>query len=157
MDTGAWWATVHGVTKRGHNWSDLAHTPRTQSNKIALHFRHQWQAQVMACAFNWLTMHWRFQWLLPTQAASRKSRSYPDWLLTAAAAAKSLQSCPTLCGPIDVWLTVYKSEVPITSFLHSVSLLELLTELKESVYLFHYRFITKAIRGYRSTAWWRVT
>ena len=25
MDRGAWWATVHGVTKR-HHWSDLAHT-----------------------------------------------------------------------------------------------------------------------------------
>ena len=25
MDRGAWWATVHRVTRAGHDWSDLAH------------------------------------------------------------------------------------------------------------------------------------
>ena len=27
MDRGAWWATVHGVARVGHDWSDLAGTP----------------------------------------------------------------------------------------------------------------------------------
>ena len=34
MDRGAWWATVHGVTEFGHDWSDLAHT-RTQCGFIS--------------------------------------------------------------------------------------------------------------------------
>ena len=26
MDGGAWWATVHGVQRVGHDWSNLAHS-----------------------------------------------------------------------------------------------------------------------------------
>ena len=103
MERGAWWATVHGVQREGHNWSDLARTPRTQSNKTAVHFKPQWQAQVMAYAFDWLCI---------------------------GDSSDSLQLRLPVASPglilIDFWLTLYKSEVPTTSFLHSVSLLELL-------------------------------
>ena len=51
--------------------------------------------------------HWP-GWLLSNQQASEWSQSIPSWPVTecwhmtaAAATAKSLQSCPTLCDPID--------------------------------------------------------
>ena len=55
------------------------------------------------------------------------------------------------------WPTGYKSEVPTTSFLGSINLLEWLTELRKLVYSLDDWFITKDIKGYRSTAWRRDT
>ena len=65
-------------------------------------------------------MHWSYKQPLPTTEEktlymdiTRWSTPKSDWLYSlqpkmeklyaAAAAAKSLQSCPTLCNPIDVW------------------------------------------------------
>ena len=35
MDRGAWWATVHGSQRAGHNWSDLAHTHMHYTAKVS--------------------------------------------------------------------------------------------------------------------------
>ena len=43
----------------------------------------------------------------------------------------------------------YKSEVPMTPSLDSVSLLKHLTELRKLIYSLDYRFITKEIKGYK--------
>ena len=51
-------------------------------------------------SFQWLGTNGRFQWSPSSQDASGKSRLLPV-LQTATAAAKSLQSCPMLCNPID--------------------------------------------------------
>ena len=50
-------------------------------------------------SFQWLGTNWRFRWSPSSQDASGKSRLLP--VLQTSAAAKSLQSCPTLCNPID--------------------------------------------------------
>ena len=63
MDRGAWWATIHGVTKSRTRLSDFC-----------------------VCVCFVYSCH-----LFLTSSAS----------VAAATAAKSLQSCPTLCDPID--------------------------------------------------------
>ena len=73
MDGGAWWAAVHGVAKSRTDWV----------TSLSL--------------FNF--MHWRRKWeptplMSPTLAGAL-------FTTAAAAAAKSFQSCPTLCDPID--------------------------------------------------------
>ena len=74
MDGGAWQATVHGVAK------SLDMTERLQLHTIT------WIGMCMAALLT-IAKHWK----QPKCAAAA----------AAAAAAKSLQSCPTLCDPID--------------------------------------------------------
>ena len=71
MDGGAWWAAVYGVAKS-----------RTRLSDFTLSF---YQGIFLTQGLNPGLLHWRQTLLLGA----------------AAAAAKSLQSCPTLCNPID--------------------------------------------------------
>ena len=73
MDRGAWWAAVHGFVKSRTRLSDFPFT---------FHF-HALEKE-MATHSSVLT------WRIPGMGEP-----------AAAAAAKSLQSCPTLCDPID--------------------------------------------------------
>ena len=71
MDGGAWWATVHGVTKS-----------RTRLRDFTFTFHFHALEKEMATHSSVLA------WRIPGTGEP-------------GAAAKSLQSCPTLCDPID--------------------------------------------------------
>ena len=71
MDGGAWWAAVHGVAKSQKRLSDFT---------FAFHFH----ALEKKMATHSSTLAWKI-----------------PWMEEPAAAAKSLQLCPTLCDPRD--------------------------------------------------------
>ena len=73
MDRGAWWDTVHGVTK---SWTQLS-----------MHIHIYYVLRLASL---------RIIEILPRYLFQSLSRFIPH-----DAAAKSLQSCPTLCDPID--------------------------------------------------------
>ena len=52
---------------------------------------------------------------------------------------------------LPVLLTGDKSEVPTVPSLGSINLLEQVTELGKLVYSLDYQFLTKNIKGYKST------
>ena len=85
-DRGAWWATVHGVTK-STAWLSDYHTPRSWFQHTPLDFS--------------VSSAWFPLWppLLPF--LKHLCSSVVCLSAAAAAAAKSLQLCPTLCDPID--------------------------------------------------------
>jgi len=78
MDRGAWRATVHGVTK-SHDRSDWV---PVHTSALTL-----WVLVSQCCVSFSCTTKWFNDTYIHVSAA--------------AAAAKSLQSCPTLCDPID--------------------------------------------------------
>ena len=93
MDRGAWWAAVHGVARSRTQLSDFTFTfhfhalekeKATHSSVLA------WRIPGMGD--RWISALFREDW---AQISSIHSEA------AAAAAAKSLQSCPTLCDPID--------------------------------------------------------
>ena len=81
-DRGAWWAAVLGSHRVGHDWSDLAAVAATVLRRGRLLL---------------ITSEYRLD--THPQINSLKCIRYPT--VHAAAAAMSLQSCPTLCDPID--------------------------------------------------------
>ena len=81
-DGGAWWAAIYGVTQSGTRLKRLSSSSILKSRDVTL----------------------------PTMVHIVKAMAFPvvvygceSWTIkkTAAAAARSLQSCPTLCDPID--------------------------------------------------------
>ena len=67
------------------------------------------------------------------------------------------QDCPSLLMPAFhpcFWLPGYKSEVPVTSSLGSIHLLEWLIYLRKPAYSLDYWFTTKENKGYKSTNRW---
>ena len=97
MDRGAWWAIVHGVAKNQtrlsdehtHTWSLIRFIKDLQRE---LYLQKHYQLGFKGTA--------RTKWSL---WASKVVESMKQSVETAAAAAaKSLQSCPTLCDPIDI-------------------------------------------------------
>ena len=74
MDGGTWWATVHGVTKSQIRLSDFTQDSVSHS--------------LMPTLCNYSLLSSSVNGILQAR-------------ILAAAAAKSLQSCPTLCDPID--------------------------------------------------------
>ena len=115
MDRGAWQATVQGSQRVGHDWSDLACTQALRhvgsSLFIAAYRIFRYSMWTLSCSIwdlvpwpgieprsptlgVWHFNHW------PTGKSIFTILLFLFWGL-AAAAAKSLQSCPTLCNPID--------------------------------------------------------
>ena len=83
MDRGAWWVTTHGVSQArileqvAISFSRGSSRPREGS-----------PVSCVSCIGRLILHHWTLGSPIPSTAA-------------ATAAAKSLQSCPTLCDPID--------------------------------------------------------
>ena len=123
MDGGAWWATVHGVAKSRTRLSNFTfpfhfhasekematHTsvlawripgmgepgglPSMGSQRVG----HDWSDLAAAAAYPFSS---RSSWPRDqAQVSCVVGRRFTIW--ATAAAAKSLQSCPTLCDPID--------------------------------------------------------
>ena len=92
MDGGAWWAAVHGVAKSRTRLSDFTFTFlfHALEREMATHS----SIKCIKCILLTFVQHFS---LIPPTGVPRTVPS--TW--SAAAAAKSLQSCPTLCDPID--------------------------------------------------------
>ena len=116
MDGGAWWATVHGVAKSWTRLSDFTSTFHSHAleKEMATHSSvlawripgtgGAWWAAVCGVAQS----RTRLKRLSSSSSSSSSSILYwcfPFWLtslcITGSAAAKLLQSCLTLCNPID--------------------------------------------------------
>ena len=100
MDRGIWQATVHGVEKSQTQLSTHTHLRKIQLQTKHWHGaqRHgRWRLSADCVPYSWMSV------VFLKEEPSNTSL----WLhlkttcLSAAAAAKSLQLCPTLCNPID--------------------------------------------------------
>lgn len=80
------------------------------------------------------TYKYRFQQPFPTQDANH-----------------SFSCC------LKSWPTGYELEVPTTPYMGLINLLELITEIRNPIYIVVYPFITKNIKWYKSIARWMVT
>ena len=94
MDRGVWWAIVHGVARDAH---DLAIKPPPGSYIFKYSVSESEVAQLCLTLSNFMdcsppgsSIHGIFQ-----------ARVLEEKAAAAAAVAKSLQSCPPLCNPID--------------------------------------------------------
>ena len=131
-----------------YNWTQFWHCPprdsirfhrvRAQSHKTTLHIRHQSQAQVVTLCIM----------LLNNKLQIEGSYDPFPGLQTPVASPH--------CYPY-LWPTSYKSEVPMTPSLGSINLLEQLTECRKPVCSLDYQFMTKDVKGYKSTTRWRDT
>ena len=113
MDRGAWQATVHGVTRVGLNLSTSPHTEWSKSERgkqISYINAYVWNLEKL---YKWAYLQSRNRdtnvenKCMDTKGEKRRWGELGGWdwhiytAAAAAAAAKSLQSCLTLCDPID--------------------------------------------------------
>ena len=107
MDRGAWWATVHGVAKSQKQLSDT-HCISSQCLLKVLMYSSPDDLQdfkILNChnlCLNWMD-NVVFHNFLECSNSNLQLNIlfFGNFLFAAATAAKSLQSCPTLCDPID--------------------------------------------------------
>ena len=55
MDRGSWWATVHGVERVGHDWSDWAHTGRVICSPTT-NFHQETVSRQHCCVHRWVSI-----------------------------------------------------------------------------------------------------
>ena len=105
MDGGAWWATIHGVAKSRKQLSDFTFALNIlwYCLSLGLEWKLTFSSPVATAEFS------KFASILSAGISQHHLLGFEIELLSwnsitsiaAAAAAKSLQSCPTLCDPID--------------------------------------------------------
>ena len=93
MDRVTWQATVYRVTRVRHDWSDLAHMYTMCYCQFLLNIRKIWIS--LSLYIESLSN------IIPIMPMDHLSLYFGDNRTAAAAAAKSLQSCPTLFDPMD--------------------------------------------------------
>ena len=109
MDRGAWWATVHGVTQ-SLTWLKWLSTYAralyiiidkliVSLKKVLLSPSYHWGIEKLGNLYN-VTKLIGIKLILKPKSSRIQSLGF-SLTRFAAAAAKSLQSCPTLCNPID--------------------------------------------------------
>ena len=109
MDRGAWWATVHGVTQ-SLTWLKWLSTYAralyiiidkliVSLKKVLLSPSYHWGIEKLGNLYN-VTKLIVIKLILKPKSSRIQSLGF-SLTRFAAAAAKSLQSCPTLCNPID--------------------------------------------------------
>ena len=107
MDGGTWWVTVHGVAKSLTQLNDFTFTFSLFCDDIIKQVGNTRGADLMSLIQNqWFSKYpWKTEMETMSLELRRKQGVVTTMLLdaaaAAAAAAKSLQSCPTLCDPMD--------------------------------------------------------
>ena len=102
LDRGPWWATVHGVTKRQtwlSNWACMHHVHQEMNGWRRCHTHTHTHIYTYIHTYKRILFSYKKEWNSVIFNNVDEPRGY--YAAAAAAAAKSLQSCPTLCDPID--------------------------------------------------------